>query len=317
MLPMPLPLCQVMTWMVLWWEVLFFPMMIVPWKWIADQVERPFRELMARFEIWYFALRAVWRYPTLPFACLILGWPYLIRWAREIMLVFGALFHFGILLTMEIGFFAPYMLCLYLPLLPWEWWIGRKREQEQPDEIGRERERSPEEMQEEVETPLQCPRYARNAGEIWISAGVLSFFVLGLAFGVCLLVTLGALLSGVSVKVVATEWLVSILWLSPNIVLSIALVVTGKRIILGRLQGTTLVAWASIVLGLLFGALLVGWLATRVEYSELICGLAGFAMWRFLAMLIAGVNALMARYDYAAWREAQQDKSADDQMAAM
>jgi hypothetical protein len=44
--------------------------------------------------------------------------------------VFGALFHIGIWLTMELGFFGPYMLCLYLPLLPWEkladWWAARK-----------------------------------------------------------------------------------------------------------------------------------------------------------------------------------------------
>ncbi len=38
---------------------------------------------------------------------------------------FGALFHIGIWITLELGFFPPYMLCLYLPLLPWERWTER------------------------------------------------------------------------------------------------------------------------------------------------------------------------------------------------
>jgi Vitamin K-dependent gamma-carboxylase len=48
--------------------------------------------------------------------------PLLLIWrpVRNVALVFGALFHLGIWATMEIGFFPPYMLCLYLPLLPWE-----------------------------------------------------------------------------------------------------------------------------------------------------------------------------------------------------
>ncbi|HZT80370.1 MAG TPA: hypothetical protein VFA26_09115 [Gemmataceae bacterium] len=37
-----------------------------------------------------------------------------------IALCFGAAFHIGIGLSMELGGFVPYMLCLYLPLLPWE-----------------------------------------------------------------------------------------------------------------------------------------------------------------------------------------------------
>ena len=47
-------------------------------------------------------------------------------WSRVVALIFGALFHFGILFSMELGFFVPYALCLYLPLLPWERWIGRR-----------------------------------------------------------------------------------------------------------------------------------------------------------------------------------------------
>ena len=43
-----------------------------------------------------------------------------LTWTRKPALWFGVAFHVGILLTMEIGGFVPYMLVLYLPLLPWE-----------------------------------------------------------------------------------------------------------------------------------------------------------------------------------------------------
>jgi hypothetical protein len=39
---------------------------------------------------------------------------------RTVTLCFGVMFHIGIWITMELGFFPPYMLCLYLPFLPWE-----------------------------------------------------------------------------------------------------------------------------------------------------------------------------------------------------
>ncbi len=43
-----------------------------------------------------------------------------LRWTRPAALAFGVLFHIGIFVFLELGMFAPYMLCLYLPLLPWE-----------------------------------------------------------------------------------------------------------------------------------------------------------------------------------------------------
>jgi HTTM domain len=43
-----------------------------------------------------------------------------LRWTRKIALVFGVLFHIGIGVSMELGNFAPYVLTMYLPLLPWE-----------------------------------------------------------------------------------------------------------------------------------------------------------------------------------------------------
>ena len=41
------------------------------------------------------------------------------KWSRRAALVFGVLFHLGIFATMELGGFAPYALCMYVPLLPW------------------------------------------------------------------------------------------------------------------------------------------------------------------------------------------------------
>jgi hypothetical protein len=54
--------------------------------------------------------------------------PILVLWrpVRVVALAFGAAFHVGIWVTMELGCFAPYMLCLYLPLLPWERWVDRR-----------------------------------------------------------------------------------------------------------------------------------------------------------------------------------------------
>jgi uncharacterized membrane protein YphA (DoxX/SURF4 family) len=42
-----------------------------------------------------------------------------VRWTRTPALLMGVAFHVGIFLTMELGGFVPYMLVLYLPLLPW------------------------------------------------------------------------------------------------------------------------------------------------------------------------------------------------------
>ncbi|MCS7045704.1 MAG: HTTM domain-containing protein [Gemmataceae bacterium] len=43
-----------------------------------------------------------------------------LRWTRRLALAFGVVFHLAIFATLELGFFAPYILALYLPLLPWE-----------------------------------------------------------------------------------------------------------------------------------------------------------------------------------------------------
>jgi hypothetical protein len=56
-----------------------------------------------------------------------LSFPLLMWWrpSRIAALAFGAVLHVGIWASLEIGSFAPCMLCLYLPLLPWERWIGK------------------------------------------------------------------------------------------------------------------------------------------------------------------------------------------------
>jgi len=57
---------------------------------------------------------------------LVLAWeltfPVLVlfRRTRAPALWFGVAFHLAIFATMELGGFVPYILCLYLPLLPWE-----------------------------------------------------------------------------------------------------------------------------------------------------------------------------------------------------
>jgi len=94
MFPLPFWMTSTLTRLVLWWELLFAPIMLVPWRSLAD-----------------------WWRERLPAVDLV---QYSFRWTREIFLGFGASFHLGILISMELGGFAPYMLCLYLPLLPWE-----------------------------------------------------------------------------------------------------------------------------------------------------------------------------------------------------
>lgn len=43
-----------------------------------------------------------------------------LRWTRTAALWIGVLFHVGIYVSLELGNFAPYILTLYLPLVPWE-----------------------------------------------------------------------------------------------------------------------------------------------------------------------------------------------------
>jgi len=76
-LPLPYPLVQALTWLVLFWELLF-PLLVAM---------RPFRALT----LWI-----------------------------------GVLLHIGLAVSLQLGLFSFYMLCLYLPLVPWEHLIDRK-----------------------------------------------------------------------------------------------------------------------------------------------------------------------------------------------
>lgn len=66
-----------------------------------------------------------------------IGFPLLVLWrkTRIAALEFGVAFHLGIGLTLELGWFAPYMLCLYLPLVPWERWRSSRREKIDPPPV--------------------------------------------------------------------------------------------------------------------------------------------------------------------------------------
>jgi hypothetical protein len=58
-----------------------------------------------------------------------IGFPLLVMvpTTRAATLWIGALFHVGTGLLLRIGVFPLYMLCLYLPLLPWDEWADRWR----------------------------------------------------------------------------------------------------------------------------------------------------------------------------------------------
>jgi hypothetical protein len=76
-LPLPHLAIQALTWLVLFWELLF-PLLVAM---------RPFRNLT----LWV-----------------------------------GVLLHIGLAVSLQLGLFSCYMLCLYLPLVPWERWADRK-----------------------------------------------------------------------------------------------------------------------------------------------------------------------------------------------
>jgi len=77
---------------------------------------------LSRFSAGQCALPA-WLLRGMTWAVLVweVGFPVwmLARHTRIAALTFGVAFHLGILATMELGSFVPYMLTLYLPLIPW------------------------------------------------------------------------------------------------------------------------------------------------------------------------------------------------------
>jgi hypothetical protein len=86
---------------------------------------------LARFSLADLPL-PLWMMRLLTWSVLIweVSFPLLVlnRWSRLVALLFGAGFHVGILVSMELGCFVPYTLCMYLPLLPWERLRARRKQ---------------------------------------------------------------------------------------------------------------------------------------------------------------------------------------------
>ncbi len=93
--PIPYRVTQVLTWTVMAWEVSFPLLVTLPWLGSLALGQRASEGTVLN---------------------------QLSRAVRVTALWFGVAFHVGIGVTLEIGWFAPYMLCLYLPLVPWERW---------------------------------------------------------------------------------------------------------------------------------------------------------------------------------------------------
>jgi hypothetical protein len=74
---------------------------------------------------------ALWLTKSLTWLVLVweAGFPFWVSlpWTRKTAFFFGVAFHVGIGLSMELGSFVPYALCLYLPLVPWERMISSTR----------------------------------------------------------------------------------------------------------------------------------------------------------------------------------------------
>lgn len=101
--PIPYLITRLMSWSVLVWEVVFPLPALLP-------------EIVSGHGRFFNASRE----RMAPFLSVARG-------VRTIALLFGVAFHLGIGLSMELGGFVPYMLCLYLPLLPWERLTSRGR----------------------------------------------------------------------------------------------------------------------------------------------------------------------------------------------
>ncbi|NND13498.1 MAG: HTTM domain-containing protein [Acidimicrobiia bacterium] len=82
--------------------------------WSLLSISLPF--WMTRIATW---VTLIWE---LAFVLLVANRP-----TRKVTLWIGVMFHVATLLTLRIGFFGIYMLCFYLPLLPWDRWRDQMR----------------------------------------------------------------------------------------------------------------------------------------------------------------------------------------------
>jgi uncharacterized membrane protein YphA (DoxX/SURF4 family) len=112
----PYPLTRLMTWSVLGWEV-SLPALLLSGVILKTSAWHGWQAALPDAKTSRWAARAARTFRALY---------HVGAWLPVVTLAFGALFHVGIWVTMELGFFPQYMLCLYLPLLPWERWADRR-----------------------------------------------------------------------------------------------------------------------------------------------------------------------------------------------
>jgi hypothetical protein len=101
--PIPVALTRVLTKLVLYWEISFPFWLLLPW-----------------------VVSGLWKIPAFQSRLTVILIRFLRR-LRTLVLIFGVAFHLGIFAALELGGFGPYMICLYLPLVPWERWADRRR----------------------------------------------------------------------------------------------------------------------------------------------------------------------------------------------
>jgi hypothetical protein len=103
--PIPIIITQLLSWSVLMWEVGFPFFMMLPW-WMS--------RILPRLGAGPATTRQVVA---------------ILAHFRTVCLFFGVAFHLGIFLALELGWFGLYMICLYLPFVPWERWVDRRAAQ--------------------------------------------------------------------------------------------------------------------------------------------------------------------------------------------
>jgi hypothetical protein len=93
-------------------ETIYYVMASLDWThWSYASVPVPY--WMTRLLTW---ITLVWE----------IGFPFFACWRRTrlITLLLGVFFHVFTNAGLRLGLFGPYMLCLYLPLVPWERWLS-------------------------------------------------------------------------------------------------------------------------------------------------------------------------------------------------
>jgi hypothetical protein len=164
---LPYWLTKLFTHAVLIWEVGFPFLVVLPWV-LANWLEQPGNRYpvsvlwliiilgLCCWIGWVYGDSRLWKLViTSALWTLVGGLWYSLLWLKRraplaipllattlrlivvLTLSFGVAFHLGIGLSMELGGFVPYILCMYLPLLPWERLRVRPRSSPLPCTRGR------------------------------------------------------------------------------------------------------------------------------------------------------------------------------------